>query len=444
MMGLGNTYNWVFSQIRVDTKNENRIYVLALEVSVSDDGGATFKPFAAGGGDNHRMWIDPVNPKVVYTAHDQGFTMTEDGGKTKREATGIHGTQFYNVELDMALPFRAYGSVQDAGSFRVAIDPRAGRALFGPMRWQTAPGGEGSMHAIDPVHPNIVYSHGFYGNFSRDDLPPMPAGRGGQSGRGSSTALLKRPAKDIRPPAGQGEPPRRAQWMAPIVISPFDPNTLYAGYQYVSRSRDRGDTWQRISDDLTDNNPRQMGVNPSAIPYQTLTQIAESPLTKGVIYAGTDDGNLHVTRDDGRTWTDIGKNLPMALKKWVSRIVPSKYDAGTVFVALRGREDDDFAPYLFKSTDYGVTWTSVVGNIPSGSINVIREDPAVKDVLYAGNDFGVYVSKDGGRRWNVLGANLPTAEVSDLQIHPRDHLIVISTYGRGMWVMDARKVRAVQ
>ena len=452
MMGLGNTYNWVFTQIRVDTKNENRVYVLALEVSVSDDAGATFKRFGAGGGDNHRMWIDPVNPKVVYTAHDQGFTMTNDGGQTKREASGIRGTQFYNVELDMALPFRAYGSVQDAGSFRVAIDPRAGRAMFAPMPWQRgAPGGEGSMHAIDPVHPNIVYSHGFYGNFTRADVPAPsrvegtpPAGRSGRGGRPSAALGAGGVSKNIRPASGDGEPPQRAQWMAPIVISPFDPQTLYAGYQYVYRSRDRGDTWQRISDDLTDNNPRQMGVNPWAIPYQTITHIAESPLTKGVIYAGTDDGNLHVTRDDGRTWTAIDKNLPMALKKWVSRIVPSKYDAGSVFVALRGREDDDFAPYLFKSTDYGATWTSIIGNIPSGSINVVREDPAVRDVLYAGNDFGVYVSKDGGRQWNVLGANLPSVEVSDLQIHPRDHLIVISTYGRGMWVMDARKVRAVK
>jgi photosystem II stability/assembly factor-like uncharacterized protein len=447
MMGLGNTYNWVFTQIRVDTKNENRVYVLALEVSVSDDAGATFKRFEAGGGDNHRMWIDPVNPRVVYTAHDQGFTMTEDGGKTKREATGIRATQFYNVELDMALPFRAYGSVQDAGSFRVAIDPRAGRAMLAPMRWErNAPGGEGSMHAIDPVHPNIVYSHGFYGNFTRTDVAPGRSGRGGlpSAALGTSGPSIPRSSTNIRPKDADGEPPQRAQWMAPIVISPFDPQTLYAGYQYVYRSRDRGDTWQRISGDLTDNNPRQMGVNPWAIPYQAITHIAESPLTKGVIYAGTDDGNLHVTRDDGSTWTAIGKNLPMALKKWVSRIVPSKYDAGTVFVALRGREDDDFAPYLFKSTDYGTTWTSVVGNIPSGSINVVREDPAVRDVLYAGNDFGVYVSRDGGKQWNVLGANLPSVEVTDLQIHPRDHLIVISTYGRGMWVMDARKIRAVK
>jgi len=440
MMDLGNTYNWVFTQLRVDTKNENKVYVLALSVSVSEDAGATFTPFAAGGGDNHRMWIDPVNPRIVYTAHDQGFTMTHDGGKTKREATGIRATQFYNVELDMAKPFRAYGSVQDAGSFRVAVTPGATRGVYPPRAWdRRAPGGEGSMHAIDPTDPNLVYSHGFYGNFSRTDVTPPPTGRG----RGGAAPAA--PASTgIRPPVGDGDPAQRAQWMAPIVLSPHDANTVYAGYQHVYRSRDRGTTWDRISDDLTDNNPRQMGINPSAIPYQTLTHIAESPLTKGVIYAGTDDGNLHVTRDDGQTWADIGRNLPMALKKWISRIVPSRYDAGTVFVAQRGREDDDFAPYLWKSTDYGVTWTSVVGDIPSGSINVVREDPVVKDVLYAGNDFGAYVSKNGGRSWSVLGANLPSIQVSDLQIHPRDHRIVISTYGRGMWVMDARSVRAVR
>jgi len=428
MMDLGNTYNWVFTQIRVDTRNENKVYVLALSVSVSDDAGATFKPFAAGGGDNHRMWIDPVNPRIVYTAHDQGFTMTHDGGRTKREATGIRATQFYNVELDMARPFRAYGSVQDAGSFRVAVTSGATAGVYPPRAWdRRAPGGEGSQHAIDPSNPNLVYSHGFYGNFTRTDVSPVA-----------------RVSTDIRPPSNPGEPPQRAQWMAPIVLSPHDANIVYAGYQVVYRSRDRGTTWDRISGDLTDNNPRQMGINPSAVPYQTLTHIAESPLVKGVIYAGTDDGNLHVTRDDGQTWTPIGSNLPMALKKWISRIVPSKYDAGTVYVAQRGREDDDFAPYLWRSTDFGATWTSVVGNIPAGSINLIREDPVIKGLLYAANDFGVYVSRNGGTTWQVLGGNLPSVQVSDLQVHPREHLIVISTYGRGMWVMNARRVRSVR
>jgi photosystem II stability/assembly factor-like uncharacterized protein len=432
MMSMGNTYNWVFTQIRVDTKNPNKIYVLALEVSVSNDGGATFTSFPAGGGDNHRMWIDPANPLIVYTASDQGFTMTTDGGKTKREATGIHGTQFYNVTLDEPLgntPFHAYGSVQDAGSFRVAIDARKSRDHFAPLKWEGAPGGEGSVHSIDPLNPAIVYSHGFYGNFTRADVTP-------RAKRDESAV------KPIRPPTAAGDPVQRAQWMAPIIVSPHHPDTLYAGFQNVFRSNDRGNTWTKISGDLTDNNPRQMGVNPSAIPYQTITQLAESPLRQGVLYAGTDDGNLHVTRDGGKTWTNIGQNLPMAMKKWVSRIVPSKYDAATVYVSQCGREDDDFAVYLWKSTDYGATWSSIAGNMPSGSINVVREDPTVRGLLYAGNDFGAYVSKDDGAHWNVLGGNLPSVQVSDLQIHPRDHVIVISTYGRGMWVMDAVKVRA--
>jgi len=295
------------------------------------------------------------------------------------------------------------------------------------------------------VEPNIVYSHQFYGQFSRTDLtppPPAPAGAapapraGGGRGRGN--------LKSIRPQTKPGEPELRAQWMAPIIVSAHDHNTIYAGFQYVFRSRNRGDAWERISGDLTDNNPAQMGVNPFAIPYQTITQIAESPRKAGLLYVGTDDGHVHVTMDDGKTWTDITRNVPMTARKWVSRLVASKYDDGTVYLAQRGREDDDFAPYLWKSTDYGKTWKSIVGSIPSGSINVIREDPAVANLLYAGNDFGVYVSTNGGLRWNVLGTGLPTQQVSDLQIQAKDSMIVISTYGRGMWVLDALKVRAVK
>jgi photosystem II stability/assembly factor-like uncharacterized protein len=439
MMSLGNTYNWVFTQIRVDTKNENRIYVLALDVSVSDDAGATFKAFG-GGGDNHRVWIDPKDPSVIYTASDQGFTMREKGKLTS--ATGIRGTQFYNVELDMATPFHAYGSVQDAGSFRTAVSIARGRGAFTPQRWEGAPGGEGSTHAIPASDPSTVYSHSFYGNFARAEYPAAGRTAAPATGRGAAPAVRPQ-STAIRPPAEPGET-QRAQWMAPIIVSPHDASTLYAGFQFVYRSTDKGATWTKISADLTDNNPRQMGVNPSAIPYQSITQLAESPLTKGLIYAGTDDGNLHVTRDGGAAWTNIGGHLPMAMKKWVSRVVPSKYDAGTVYVALRGREDDDFAPYLFVSTDFGGTFTSIAGNIPSGSINVVREDPSVRGLLYAGNDFGAYVSKNAGQTWQVLGRGLPSVQVSDLQIHPRDHVIVISTYGRGMYAMDATRVRAVK
>ena len=444
MMSLGNTYSWVFTQIRVDTKDPNTVYVLALGVSVSHDSGATFTRYLAGGGDNHRMWIDPDDPKVTYVAADSGFTMTQDGGVTPKRASGIQGTQFYNVEVDNQNPFYIYGSIQDTSSRRVALDLSKGRDTLQPLSWLGAPGGEGSNQAIDPAAPNIVYSHGYYGDFTRTDLTPQPAAAaapargGGGGGRGGGVA------KNIRPQIGPGEPVLRAQWMAPIIVSQFDHNTIYAGYQYVYRSHDRGDTWERISGDLTDNNPAQMGINPFAIPYQTITQIAESSRKAGLLYVGTDDGHVHVTMDDGKTWTELTKNVPLTARKWVSRLVASKYDDATVCLAQRGREDDDFAPYLWKSTDYGKTWRSIVGNIPSGSINVIREDPTVQNLLYVGNDFGVYVSTNGGQKWNVLGGNLPTNEVSDLQIQPRDNIIVISTYGLGMWVMDALKVRAVK
>jgi photosystem II stability/assembly factor-like uncharacterized protein len=349
------------------------------------------------------------------------------------------------VEVDNQKPFYIYGSIQDNGSQRVALDLSQGRDTLKPLSWQSAPGGEGSNQAIDPVNPNLVYSHGFYGNFSRTDLTPRPstpgdppAARGAGGGRGRGAA------KNIRPQIGPREPELRAQWMAPIIVSQFDCNTIYAGYQYVYRSRDRGDTWERISGDLTDNNPAQMGINPFAIPYQTITQIAESTHKAGVLYVGTDDGHIHLTMDDGKTWTELTKNVQMAGRKWVSRLVASRYNDATAYLAQRGREDDDFTPYLWKSTDYGKSWKSIVSNIPSGSINVIREDPAVPNLLYAANDFGVYVSTNGGQKWSVLGANLPTVEVSDLQIQPQDNMIVISTYGLGMWVMDALKVHAVK
>jgi photosystem II stability/assembly factor-like uncharacterized protein len=453
MMGLGGTYSWVFTQIRVDPKDVNTVYVQALATNVSHDGGATFTRYAGTGGDNHRLWIDPDQPLTTYIAHDGGFMMTDDGGQTRKQARGINGTQFYNVEVDNATPFHIYGSVQDTGSHRVALDMSHGWNAVAPLNWDGAPGGEGSNQAIDFTNPNIVYSHGYYGNFSRTDLTPQPppppapdrAGGGGAGGAAPQGAPGRGRGRggastNIRPP----DPDLRAQWMAPIIVSQFDHQTIYAGYQSLFRSHDMGATWEKISADLTSNDPTQMGINPSAIPYQTITQIAESPKRQGLLFVGTDDGHLWTTRDDGKTWAELTANIPMTARKWISRIVPSRTDEATVYVAERGREDDDFAPYLWKSTDSGKSWKSIVGNIPAGSVNVIREDPAVPNLLYVGNDFGVYVSTDGGAKWNVLGSNLPTNEVSDIQIQARDNVIVAATYGRGMFVMDATKVRAIK
>ena len=239
---------------------------------------------------------------------------------------------------------------------------------------------------------------------------------------------------NIRPQV-QGEE-LRAQWMAPILISPHDANTIYAGYQYVFRSTNRGDSWERISPDLTRNDPDQMLLkSSSAIPYQTITALAESPIAKGLIYAGTDDGRLHVTRDGGKSWTELSPNVPTS--RWYSRVVPSQHDEATVYVTQRGREDDDFAVYVYKSTDYGKTFASLASDLPAGPVNVVRENPSNPGTLYAGTDFGAFITTDGGKSWDVLGGNLPSAQVSDLQYHARDNVIVISTYGRGMYAMDA-------
>jgi photosystem II stability/assembly factor-like uncharacterized protein len=439
MTNHSGTYGWVFGQIRVDPGNENTIYTLGLNLNVSRDGGKSFTVLRGMHGDHHGLWIDPKNPGLLYNANDGGFYKSADAGKSWRFAVSAGGSQFYNVALDTSSPVWAYGSIQDVGSRRGQVDIARGRDRIPAVEWSDAPGGEGSHQAIDPQNPNIVYSHSFYGNFTREDLAlshaPQPAGQQAGRGRGDRQGITR-----IRPTQEPGGPELRAQWMAPILVSPHDSATIYAGYQYVLRSIARGDAWQMISKDLSANDPAQMLLrSSSAIPYQTVVALAESPRTKGLIYAGTDDGHLHVTRDGGSTWAELTGALPT--RKWISRVVPSQHDEGTVYVTQRGREDDDFGVYAYRSTDFGKTFTSIAGNIPSGSVNVIREDPTTASRLFAGTDFGAFVSADGGKQWRVLGGNLPSVQVSDLQYQPRDRVIVISTYGRGMWAMDAEGIK---
>ena len=414
------TYGWVFGQIRVDPQQPDVIYTLGLGLNVSRDGGRTFSRVAGTHGDHHGLWIDPADSSILYSANDGGVYLSTNGGGKWTFGMGAHATQFYNVELDTAQPVHAYGSIQDIGSMRGAFDVRASRTITA-VNFESAPGGEGSNHAVDPRNPNIVYSHSFYGAFTRTDLSA--------GGRGQS--------KSIRPPDPDEE--LRAQWMAPFIISPHDSSIVYAGFQYLFRSNSRGDSWEKISADLSDNNAARIGENPSAIPYQTIVAIAESPKKAGLLYVGTDDGRVHTTIDNGREWTELTDRLPV--RKWISRVVPSAHVEATVYLTQRGREDDDFAPYVYKSTDYGKTFRSIASNLPAGSVNVIREDPRYASVLYVGTDFGAFISTNGGDRWEPLGGNLPSVQVSDLQFQARDTVIVIATYGRGMWVLDAASIR---
>lgn len=417
MEGLCATYGWVFGQMRVDPNDENKIYVMGLALNVSEDAGKTFRPLWGMHGDHHGLWIDPDNSNYLVNANDGGVDISYDGGKTwKNFNHNLPLVQFFNVAYDMDEPFHVYGSIQDHGSYRGIVDLSKGRNRIPAVEWTRAPGGEGSSHAIDPTDPDIVYSASFYGTISRTDL-----------------RTDKR--VDIVPKAGKGEPPFRGQWVAPFIISPHNPRIIYHGMNFLFRSLNRGDSWEKISPDLTYNDKNKLG----DIQYQTIFSISESPLRFGLIYVGTDDGKVHVTKDGGEKWTEIMEGLPY--KKWVSEIAASAFNEGTVYMSQNGKRDDDFAAYLWKSTDYGKTWEDISNNIPCGPVNVIREDPKNKDILYVGTDLGVYVSINRGKFWHLLSKNLPTTFVHDLVIHPRDRILVAATHGRGMYAMDVSHIQ---
>ncbi len=424
MQGLSATYGWVFGQMRVDPNDEDTIYVMGLSLNVSNDGGKTFRRLRGMHGDHHGLWIDPANSDYLVNVNDGGIVISYDKGQTWKQFThNLPVCQFFNINYDMNTPFWVYGSMQDHGSYRgqvlKAVD-REGNLMEGyqTVDFESAPGGEGCSHAVDPTNPNILYSAGFYGRIQRSVL--------GEDGRWQTERIF--PAKF------PDEPSFRGQWVAPIVLSPHHPDTVYLGLQYLFRSRFRGDVWEKISPDLTYNTQSEMG----DIPYHTIFSISESPLNQDLIYVGTDDGKVHVTKDGGKTWKSVMKGLPF--QKWVSRIVASAFDMATVYMTQNGKRDDDFTVYVWKSSDFGETWEDISGNIPLGPVNVIREDPVDRNILYVGTDVGVYVTEDGGETWNVLGKNLPSCYVHDLIVHPRDNVIVIATHGRGMWTIDADPV----
>jgi photosystem II stability/assembly factor-like uncharacterized protein len=456
MRGVSATYGWVFGNVRVDPSDENTVYLLSYQAVASRDGGKTFgsilqtpPPTAAGaagrgaggggrgatgspGGDNHAFWIDPKDPKFLLSGNDSGFRVTTDGGATWKRAD-LQISTWFDIAYDMDTPFHVVGSVQDHGSYRLAVDLRNGRDHLNAVATDSAAGGIGGEyceHKIDPTNPNIIYSE----KVTRTDLsvtaPPRGGGPPTPNAAGAAASAGPQRSKNVRPPTGPTDDPFRMQVLAPLLLSPFDPNTIYFGAQYLFRSHDRGDTWEKLTGDLSGNDKTQRG----DIPYQDVISISESPKKKGLLYAGTDDGRLHTSMDDGKTWTELTSGLPR--KQWVAKVLASQYDESTVFLAQQGRYDDDFAVHLYKSTDYGKTWKSIAGNLPGGPINMIREDPVKANVLYACNDFGVYVSTNGGQKWDVLGGNLPSVNVMDFVVHPRDHVLVAATHGRGVWVID--------
>ncbi|HUB82609.1 MAG TPA: hypothetical protein VMB03_27620 [Bryobacteraceae bacterium] len=492
----GKTWNFVsncddrpmyFSQIRVDPMDVNKIFTGGNPGRISHDGGKTWTNMAGSHTDYHAIWINPKDPRQVWIGHDGGFDSSNDGGVTWDYHNDIAVGQFYQVSADMRRPYWVCGGLQDNNAW---CGPSALRSNGGggggggagtgynggPVNtdWYTVAGGDGFYTRQDPTDWAIVYGESQDGNMSRHDLrngtqksikpntgprrpqggtqaaeganPEAAGGRGG--GRGGAPNVLNVPANAEE---------LRFYWNAPMEISPHNPAKIYMGAQYFFKSDDRGDTWWMNPTDLSKNVNRWgaeqeiMGVSGEKPMvekhdgYSTsslITQIRESPSRPGIIWVGTDDGNLQVSKDDGETFTNVIGNIhgsfvaPHGFVQ-IARIEPSHFDPATAYVALDAHRYDDWHPYLFKTTDYGQTWTNVTANLPEmGNIEALREDYDNPDLLFVGTEFGLFVTLDGCKTFEKFMNDLPSVRVDDILIHPRDRDLIVATHGRSIWIMD--------
>jgi len=417
-----------FANLIVDPKNEDRIYKPDGPLIFSRDGGQSFSNISGGAhGDFHDVWIDPQNSDRVITGDDGGVWYSYDGGNKWWKADNLPISQFYHVSLDMDRPYHVYGGLQDNSSWVGSSDYPGGIAN---SQWENMYGGDGFWMFVDPTDPNYLYAEA----------------QGGYIGRVNRKTHETRP---IYPLPRYKEKKLRFNWNTPIHVSPTNNGTIYIGSEFLFRSRDFGQTWDRISPDLTTNDPSKQlqeqsgGVtvdNSAAEMHTTIYAIAESPKNSNMIWVGTDDGNVQVARDAGKTWTNVVGNIHGIPKNaWVSSVEPSHFDEGTIYVTFDTHTFGDMRPYAYRSTDYGKTWTSLVApdSPVRGYSHVIKEDLVNKNLLFLGTEFGLWVSLDGGGKWaRYKGGEMPSVAVRDLAIHPRDNDLVIATHGRGIWIID--------
>jgi len=424
---------WYYSQVTCDPTDPEHVVTLNANSRESHDGGKTFTPFAAGNGihtDHHRLWINEDNPEQMMLGSDGGLYTSWDAGKTWDHNESIVAGQFYTVAVDDAQPFyNVYGGLQDNQTWG---GPSRTRNTFGPTNgdWFRMAGGDGFYAVPDPFDHQIVYAESQQGGVVRYDE------RTGQT-------------KNIRPVPKPGER-HRYNWSAPIVPSKHEAKTIYMAANYVFKSTDRGDSWEAISPDLTRNIDRnklplrgatpdstELGRNEGTAEFSNITTFEESPTKAGVIVVGTDDGLIQVTRDGGKTWTKTEKFPNVPETTYVSRVSWSKLNEGTIYATFDGHRSNDFKPYAAKSTDYGKTWTSITGDLPDGgSLQVVREHPRQPNLLFAGSEFGVFFTVDGGTHWTQLKGGLPGVPVHDLQIQARANDLVLGTHGRGIYILD--------
>lgn len=417
---------WYYTHVYADPKAVDTVYVLNVGFAKSADGGKTFSGVGTPHSDNHDLWINPGDPQIMINSNDGGANVSKDAGRTWTEQD-IPTAQFYHVTTDNAFPYRVYGAQQDNSTVRIAS--RTFSAGIARTDWIGTAGGESGYIAAKPDDPEVVFG-GSYGGYLE-----MMNHRTGES-------------RNINPwpdnPMGHGaeDSRHRMQWTFPIVFSPHDPNRLYTCSQHLLASVNGGQTWKQISPDLTRNDRSTMGPsggpitkdNTSVEYYGTIFTVAESPKRKGVIWCGSDDGLVHVTQDGGRNWTNI---TPTGMPKWglCSMIEASPHDPAAAYLAVDNHENDDNAPHIYRTSDYGKTWTKIVSGIPNGAFaRVCREDPVRRGLLYAGTETGVYVSFDDGATWKPLQLNLPVTPVHDLTIKDGD--LIAATHGRAFWILD--------
>jgi len=410
MGGFGGYY---WEKVSVHPTDPNRVYVNALLLLESKDGGRTWEQINERSHvDHHVLWVDPRDPSKVWNGNDGGPYVSMDGGKNWRELNNLPVGQTTTVAVDNKVPYNIYTGLQDNGTMKGPSTYVPGRTPL--ERWVTLGGGDGSAVAVDPRNDgDIVFTASQFG---------------AHSGQNQAT----RERWNAAASAAQGQPALRYNWISPIIISSHHPDIVYLGSQKVHRSFDGGRTYEEISPDLTRN------IEQGDVPHSTLTTLSESPLKFGVIYAGADDGSIHVTKDGGVEWQAIQTPLKT---KWVSRIVASRYKPGRVYCTQTGYREDDFKPYVWVSEDYGATWKSISSNLPLEGVNVIREDPKEEGWLYLGTELGAYLSRDSGQTWTPIGGGLPHCAVHDLAIQEKADDLVAATHGRSIWVMDLEWLR---
>ena len=425
-----------FSQVRIDPNNDQRVWVLGVQVHYSDDGGKTFRTNLVNRihVDFHALWINPADSNHMLIGCDGGIHTSRDRGVTWDGKYNIAISQFYEIGLDMQKPYKVCGGLQDNNSW---CGPSATTNQRGIRNddWYTVQGGDGFYAQIDPEEPHLVYAESQDGNLVRRDLRTH-----------ESRAIRPREESDT-------QSRYRFQWNSPVVISKHDRKTLYYGGNHVFKSTDQGDTWRRISPDLTTNVDRKtldimgrkmddrtvLSRNDGVANFPTITTLAESTVRAGILWTGSDDGLVHVSQD-GETFSNVTANIPNLPKgTYVSRLTPSAHAAGTAYAAFDGHRTSDFGIYLYKTTDFGKTWKLITKGIPQagGVLNVVREHPRNPNLLFAGGEHGLYFSLDAGESWAELKNNLPRVPVDDIAIHPRDNDLVLGTHGRGIWILDS-------